>query len=79
MSAILVSPAQLAQFAVAARSSPERTTADAARPCALGEWVGAAVYQRDGQAVAVDVFVADGEAIAADPTTCEVVARAQMP
>jgi hypothetical protein len=78
--AILTSPAQLAQFAAAAQSSTDRTTADAALSCgALGEWVGSAVYERDGQAVDVDVFVAEGEAIAADPTTCEVVARAQLP
>jgi negative regulator of sigma E activity len=84
---ILTSPAQLARFAAAARARPASTetteasiSADgAALGCPLGERVGTAVYERDGQAVAVEIFIAEGEAIAADPTTCEVVARAQLP
>jgi hypothetical protein len=80
---ILTSPAELARFAAAARSSrtatEETISADSGLDCGLGDRIATAVYERDGQAVAVEIFIAEGEAIAVDPATCEVVARAQLP
>ena len=76
---VLRSPEDLAAFAAKASEPAVRTNADDAVGCALGDWVGAAVYEREGEALTVDVFVDDGEAVAADSVTCEVVARAQLP
>jgi hypothetical protein len=78
---LLSSPDELAQFADDALRAGA-TSSDVARTsCDEGRPLGAAIYDVDGVATAVEVFLAedDSEVLAVDASTCEIVARAPAP
>ena len=75
---VLDSPAALAAFATQ-KPKTQHDVATTPPTCTGGRYVGRAVYDRNGQTVAVEVFVQEREALALDAATCAEIARAPLP